>query len=220
MRQRASGPKAQAWPSPAAPPACPCLHARTPNASHTPVDATAGPPRNPARVHSIMVAAGLIRAMSRGRQMTGPRRLRSFFVNHEAPLIGRDTFFRISTNAGRPAPITVLVARAPLALNAGQNIPVAPPPDHASRRRSAASYPARDARACRRHFPPYPRSRQRPGRPRPSRRHHRRQPHRRRTRRAGAGGNRPAPEARRSPHGHSPRAARRATCWCGPDSSA
>jgi len=77
--------------------------------------------------------------------------------------------------------------------------------DHAFGRRSAASYPARDARPGWRHLPPYPGSRQRSGRPWPSRRHHRRQPHRRRTRRAGAGGDRAAPQARRSSRRDPPR---------------
>ena len=69
----------------------------------------------------------------------------------------------------------------------------------------AASHPARRARAGRRHFPPYPGSRQRPGRARPSCRHHRGQPHRRRARRGGAGGNRPAPQIRRSTRSDPPR---------------
>ena len=87
--------------------------------------------------------------------------------------------------------------------------------DHARDSRSAASYPARGARAGRRNLPSHPRPRQRTGRPRPPCRHYRRQPDRRRTRRGGAGGDRTPPQARRSSPRHSPRAASRPTCWYG-----
>ena len=55
------------WPCPL----CPCLHARTLNASHTPADATH--PLNSGRLHSIKVAAGLIRPICPGEDRSARR---------------------------------------------------------------------------------------------------------------------------------------------------
>ena len=82
--------------------------------------------------------------------------------------------------------------------------------DHAFHRRSrsAASYPARGARAGRRDLPSYPRPRQRQAdRLRPPGRHYRRQPDRRvRTRNAALAEISPPPPARRAPSCDPPRA--------------
>ncbi len=82
--------------------------------------------------------------------------------------------------------------------------------------RSSPPYPACDTRARRRHFSPYPRPRQRPGRPRSRGRHHRRQLDRRRARQSGACRDRAAYEARCPSRRDPPRAAADRSAGVGP----